>query len=563
MNTKIIATILSLALAAWAQGAVSVARGVPPICCGDLVVTQNNDTTVISQIPAFGGAGHTSENAYARCFSSAELPANFFLQCVEFGVYQNTSPTGADFDVELRIVRLLPTAAFPALSCPFPNPGPPFGDPALGDPWLTIPPEFGVLHFQTVRIPDQFSGLMKVVLTTPVPIPAGADILVEIHAKSRVPSAGGDNGAFFPGGNEANPAGSPPTLWWEPFGLTQYEDLAAIDPTFTADWVVLLDGTSSPIPPPATDCNANGVPDECEVDCNANGIPDDCDVDPLDPDGNGLVSTDCNFNGIPDVCDVDPTDPDGNGQVSADCQADVIPDECQTDTFTYQLDDGTSEFFSGLPNGGAIAWMNHFSVRAGSETIGSVRVAWGQVADGTPAIVYLWSDPNGDGSPVDAQVLASAATTVQDSGTDLFTSVAIPPTVVGPAGTGFFVGAILTYQAGEKPSSLDSTTPSGQTWLVADAAGPIDPNNLAASAIPPFVAINGVALVRAVAPGDDCNNNVVPDICEGSNDVATFVGEAIATVPNPLLTCLFDSNGDGAVNGLDIQAFVDRLLAGP
>ncbi len=55
----------------------------------------------------------------------------------------------------------------------------------------------------------------------------------------------------------------------------------------------------------------------------------------------------------------------------------------------------------------------------------------------------------------------------------------------------------------------------------------------------------------------------MPDTCEGSNDVATFVGEVIAAVPNPLLTCFFDRNGDGKLDGLDIQLFVDDLLAGP
>ena len=45
------------------------------------------------------------------------------------------------------------------------------------------------------------------------------------------------------------------------------------------------------------DCNANGVPDECETDCNTNGIPDDCDI----ADG---TSQDADGNGIPDECEV-------------------------------------------------------------------------------------------------------------------------------------------------------------------------------------------------------------------------------------------------------------------
>ncbi len=39
------------------------------------------------------------------------------------------------------------------------------------------------------------------------------------------------------------------------------------------------------------------------TDCNANSVPDDCDVDPSDPDGNGWVSPDANGNGVPDECE--------------------------------------------------------------------------------------------------------------------------------------------------------------------------------------------------------------------------------------------------------------------
>ena len=45
-------------------------------------------------------------------------------------------------------------------------------------------------------------------------------------------------------------------------------------------------------PPPecgvgCTDCNSNGVPDECEPDCNSNGIADDCECFPNDYDRDG------------------------------------------------------------------------------------------------------------------------------------------------------------------------------------------------------------------------------------------------------------------------------------
>ena len=62
------------------------------------------------------------------------------------------------------------------------------------------------------------------------------------------------------------------------------------------------------------DCDANGVPDECDIDCNGNGLPDSCDLI------NG-TSEDCNANGIPDECDI------ASG-FSLDEDLDGVPDEC-------------------------------------------------------------------------------------------------------------------------------------------------------------------------------------------------------------------------------------------
>jgi len=64
----------------------------------------------------------------------------------------------------------------------------------------------------------------------------------------------------------------------------------------------------------STDCNDNGVPDECEPDCNENGTADECDI---------LfgVSGDCNGDGVPDECDL----ADGS---SFDVDGNHVPDEC-------------------------------------------------------------------------------------------------------------------------------------------------------------------------------------------------------------------------------------------
>ena len=76
------------------------------------------------------------------------------------------------------------------------------------------------------------------------------------------------------------------------------------------------------------DCNCNRIPDDCEPDCNNSGQPDDCDV----ADG---TSDDCNDNNHPDECEEDcnntgqPDDCDVADGTSEDCNLNGFPDECE------------------------------------------------------------------------------------------------------------------------------------------------------------------------------------------------------------------------------------------
>lgn len=76
----------------------------------------------------------------------------------------------------------------------------------------------------------------------------------------------------------------------------------ALTGAVTLDDVRLTAACTCILLPASFDCNANGVPDECDLsrgtsnDCNANGIPDECDV-------TSGTSFDCNQNGVPDECD--------------------------------------------------------------------------------------------------------------------------------------------------------------------------------------------------------------------------------------------------------------------
>ncbi len=102
--------------------------------------------------------------------------------------------------------------------------------------------------------------------------------------------------------------------------------VAGDDPT----WVTAVSGTPSPsdcngngipdecdIAAGAADCNSNSIPDSCEADCNGNGVPDDCDVA-------AHTVPDCNHNNIPDACDI------ASGSAT-DVNSDGVPDTCQPD----------------------------------------------------------------------------------------------------------------------------------------------------------------------------------------------------------------------------------------
>ncbi len=88
----------------------------------------------------------------------------------------------------------------------------------------------------------------------------------------------------------------------------------------------------------ASDCDGNGLLDECQEDCNGDGIADACDLinGALDCDGNQVPDTcqiasgaaDCDFDGVLDSCQIDlgtAPDCDFNG-VLDNCQIDANPD---------------------------------------------------------------------------------------------------------------------------------------------------------------------------------------------------------------------------------------------
>lgn len=316
-------------------------------------------------------------------------------------------------------------------------------------------------------------------------------------------------------------------------------------------------------------------------DCNGNGVLDQDEVA-------AGTAHDRNYNGVLDACDI------ARGS-SADCNANGIPDEVEVGLVSppqYFVDDGepgallAAIGYLGPESAGYMAWMNQFTVAAGRETIGGVVPAClpALVPAGTPFSVYLWSDPDGDGSPADAVVLASAATTMS-AGLDV---VDIPDTYVGPAGTNFFAGIVMhiTDVDHTTPATYDDSSDRRSSWW-AWGADAIDPHNLGLAANlcnlhwPGCLGGGGNWMVRAVtaqlvAQLPDADGDGVPDACAIQRGDVNCDGSVDFFDIDPFLLALFDPQAyaaafpgcenadvsrDGSVDFFDIDPFLQCLFA--
>lgn len=156
----------------------------------------------------------------------------------------------------------------------------------------------------------------------------------------------------------------------------------------------------------------------------------------------------------------------------------------------YLIDDGTSENGVGLTGGGDVIALNSFSVTGGLSLITSISIAWGTplfpnaTLNGTNYTVVLWSDPNGDGNPNDAVVLATAPGVIAAADTNTFITTAITPTAV--LTPNFFVGFLITNANGQFPAAFDQTAPTfpNRSFLAGGNVGTGNINNLNANGIP-------------------------------------------------------------------------------
>lgn len=351
------------------------------------------------------------------------------------------------------------------------------------------------------------------------------------------------------------------------------------------------------------DCDENCVPDECDIalcppgdplcdDCNGTSIPDICDINSgasMDINGNWIpdeCESDCNNNGILDECELDCSFGNcssipGCGQRD-DCNGNGVPDTCDTGCeggggSTYQWDDGSTENAFGLTVGGEVCWIVHFDTISGQEEISSIQTTYGRFASGSPGVapgdnirVYIWHDPDGDGNPADAVLLAEANAPADAAAiaTNVLQDIAIGPVVV--PGSSFFIGVSAVIPANTHPYPMDQGQPQeDEAWLGYVVGSVYDPYlpggdepaplNMTAIGFP----CNAVARASTIQGGgaDDCNGNCVPDTCEVQSSPGCVEGNCDPAggpceddcnencIPD---TCESDCNGNGIADECDI-----------
>jgi hypothetical protein len=160
----------------------------------------------------------------------------------------------------------------------------------------------------------------------------------------------------------------------------------------------------------APDCDADGVPDDCQLagaDCNQNGKPDRCDIATA-------ASRDCDLDGLPDECESDcnrngqPDDCDLALGSSPDCNRNGVPDECDIEpVIAFDTERLEVDFFSKAPlaaadfdaDGDPDIWMSTQQGLEVIENLGGAGFSPPKLVLEDPTLGSLTpADFNGDGA---------------------------------------------------------------------------------------------------------------------------------------------------------------------
>jgi hypothetical protein len=238
------------------------------------------------------------------------------------------------------------------------------------------------------------------------------------------------------------------------------------------------------------------------------------------------------------------------------------------DPFEYRLDDGTGNFTIGPSQFNAnMTWLNTFQAQAGRERITRVSVSFGNIFDnngvaGSDAVtVAVLNDPNNDGNPADAVLLATGTGTwtAQASNTFLHFDLDTDAVVEGT----FFVAVMMDVLQRANPARMD---PQGQgagtlSWLFYNPEPNLD--DLGSSpfilrmADSPFI---GAWMIRAEGTATDagCPADLAPPKgVLNFFDLAAYLDLYNTGSPGADLAAPF-----GTINFFDLAAYLDLFNAG-
>jgi murein tripeptide amidase MpaA len=315
------------------------------------------------------------------------------------------------------------------------------------------------------------------------------------------------------------------------------------------------------------DCNANGVPDECEpggtTDCNNNGWIDLCEI-------YSGISPDCNENRVPDDCDI-------AAGTSQDCQPNGIPDECDLlPPSTAQAQDFCANAQIVCPPG------TYVGTTVGATNDGAASCG----LSGTTADVWYYYRPYGSGL-LEVSLCGSAYDTVLSvhTGCPGLPSNQLACSDDDPA-CGNQSRLIVPVQHGQEYWIRISGHGGAVGSFTLSVVGPAcnfsrecNDNGIPDECEPDCNA-NGQPDDCDIASGfsPDANANGIPDECEGQTQpgdlncdglINTFdIDPFVLALSNPTgyeqqyPNCdymLADINNDGQVNAFDIDPFVELL----
>jgi hypothetical protein len=172
----------------------------------------------------------------------------------------------------------------------------------------------------------------------------------------------------------------------------------------------------------------------------------------------------------------------------------------------------------------------------------------------------VYDDPNNDGVPNDALLLASADATMlitDDSALPPMARIAIPPTYVGEPGDSFFIGAFVRGETESYPVTSDAPEHdfAGRSWYAALPPGTAVLEDLSQNS--PLL-VSGLQvnwIVRGIAI--DCNGNGRWDQCDlddGTSKDADRNGQPDECAG----PCPADINGDGSTDIDDLLVIINH-----